>query len=403
MPTYEELLAAGAEPAEAPKGKGLTYEQLVAAGAEPLVPKDAGTDARRGVAGGMRPAVAPDDDIELQPTEGPPGLLRKAFPRATERSRREDPISNDPLAALIVQGIPAAGAGALLGGGVLGGAAAGAASDPEHPIRGALLGAAVPAVTGAPAAVRAADAAIGRAAVKAPSMVSAGESVGSATGAYLGYGGGPVGSYVGHKIGSKIGAAGGRLADRGIEALADRHLARTAQFPRPPAYSPPTFPAEPLPRGGPIIDADIIHQPAAPPAPLLLGPAAIPLGPMTKPLGPLAPQPSPLPDLPPGAFGLPAFDEFGMPLTKAGPPAANHATVGGATNPGGLRADVIRDAAKARGETMPAPGPPDVEGTLGADLAKSVRLLDELRAGKITAQQAIAAGLSPGIVAKVLH
>lgn len=201
-----------------------------------------------------------------------------------------------------------------------------------------------------------------------------------------------------------------------VSSLAQRHLLRTA--------------AAAAPKALPMALEDILAQTS--PETVSARPA----------LAPLASEPLPSPAMPPGAFGAPMVDEFGMPLTRGGP--VNHPTVGGATNPGGLRpevvrgqlalppmptafsvyepppfragpmrptidvrpeipglhADVVRDAkALARAPVQETA----MEEALGGDLAKSVRLLDELRAGKITAQQAIDAGLPPGIVAKALH
>lgn len=378
--TYEELLAAGAEPADEPKkGKGLTYEQLLAAGAEPVPGHDPRAAAR-----GMRPEPKPDEvdailgdygkhDVNRM-LQGRKDLITTPEDRVRldDRRQREDPIKNDPLAGMIMQGIPAAGAGAAVAGltgvPILGNAVQGAMMDPDHPIRGAALN----MVPGVPGAVRQADNAIGSTALSrvnaGSSLVPAAKAAGTAAGTIAGHSVVPyVGAPIGAALGSKLGGAAGRGADSIVGAIGRRHLLKTA------AAAPPI---------APDVLADILAQ-TEPRAPL----------------PPLAPQPGPAPAMPTGAFGAPMFDEFGMPLTKGGP--VNHPTVGGATNPGGLRADVVRDAAAFR--AAPPEAQPGVESVLGDQLAKSVRLLDELRAGKITAQQAIDAGLPSGIVAKALH
>lgn len=383
-----------------------------------VVPESKGYDPRA-PARGMRPEPKPDEDIQLQSTEEPPGFLRKAFPRATERSRREDPISNDPLAGMIVQGIMAHGAGALVGGAtgvpILGQAAQGAVQAPEHPF----VGAGLSMIPGVPGAVGQADRAIGRIAqgrVSAgKSFVPAASAAGTAAGTMVGHSAVPyVGAPIGAALGAKLGASGGRLADRAVGALGQRHLLRTA------AAAPPIPPAE----LGAILAQT---EPAATRAPL----------------APLVHQPLPEPQLPPEMLRGPpsaSFDEFTRPGGAAG-----HATIGGATAAGPLRADVpmaqlalppMPPAAFAAYEPPPfTAGPmkpvidvrpeipglhadvardarallrspvqgPAIEDTLGADLAKNVRLLDELRAGEITAQQALDAGLPSAIVKKALH
>jgi hypothetical protein len=302
----------------------------------------------------MRPDVAPDEVTaeDVKPDYGKHDVRRtlqgvndlittpEARAAAKGRQQAEDPIRNDPLAGMIVQGIPAAGLGVVAGGLVrpaLGplvqGMTTGAASTPDHPLAGAALG----AIPGIPGALGAADTAVGRFALARAAADKSFEATGKALGAGVGatvghHAGGFVGAGVGAGIGSKVGGMAGRGADTLVDALADRYLARTAQFPRPNAYQPPPFSAAAESPRGPTIDADLVHAPTAPGAQRLLGPAPIELGPIPAraPLAPLAPEPLPPPSsVPPGALGTPHVDEFGAPLTEAGP--KGHLTVGGKT------------------------------------------------------------------------
>jgi hypothetical protein len=347
-----------------------------------VVPEAKGYDPRAS-ARGMRPEPKPDDVDEIAGDYGKRDVRRTlqgvndlvTLPGDAEaaKARRDaqDPIQQDPLAGMLVQGILAHGAGAFTAGAtgvpILGQAAQGAVQAPEDPLTGAALS----MIPGVPGAVGQADRAIGRAAqarVSAgKSFVPAGTAAGTAAGTMIGHRAVPyVGAPIGAALGAKGGAALGRLADRGVGALGQRHLLRTA------AAAPAVAPAE--------LEA-ILAQTEPPPA--------------RASLAPLVPEPLPAPPLPRGAFGSPTFDEFGMPLTNPGQASANHATLGGATVPN-LRADVIRDAQAFRA------APPDpVHDALGSQLAESVRLLDELRAGKITPKQALDAGLPPAVVAKV--
>lgn len=200
-------------------------------------------------------------------------------------------------------------------------------------------------------------------------FIPAGKAAGTAVGTMAGHSAVPfVGAPVGAWIGSRVGGAAGGMADRAIGRIAGQAA-----------------------------------RPLAADSGLLLSEAAT-----RRPLAPLVP----------GASRVPVeayFDEItGQPLTNIGKPVysealKNHATVGGGTVPNGLRADVVRAAAAARAEAMPPPGPParaaadPLPDTLGADLAKTVGLLDDLRAGRITAQQARDAGLPSAIIAKALR
>lgn len=410
MPTFEELQAAGAVPGDAPpNGKGLTFEQLQALGAEP---GSASPSRPSRPLPGMRPEPKPDEvlpgDVRPDYTKhdaasyfggGGDSIITLPGTREAKRARieRDDPIRNDPLAGMIMQSIPAAGAGAVAAGltrlaapaasSLIGGATTGALSDPDHPLTGALLG----AIPGAGAAARGADLAIGKAALARAgekTFENAGKVAGAGAGATVGHkAAGFVGAGLGAGAGAKVGGAAGRLADRGVEALADRYLARTAQLPAGPLYTPPTFPGAAPGRGGPIIDADMVHAPPAPGVPLQLGPASR--------LAPLVPSPRPQPaSAPNGAFGTPFLDDFGVPVTRAGQGGFLPTDAPTGAGAGPLRADVVRDAAAFR--RAPYDAQP-VQDLLGDQLANSVRLLDELRAGKITAKQAIDAGLPSGI------
>jgi hypothetical protein len=312
---------------------------------------------------GMRPAPKSDVDLGIEggpiTAPVPTNPLRQAFPRATARSHAEDPIEHDPLAGAIVQSIPAAGAGALgaaasraLGAGplmtrVISNAAGGAASDPEHPIRNAAIGAAIPAV---PGAIRAADNAIGEAAlnrVTSPATSNAtSKGIGTVAGTLIGgkVGGVPgaaVGGYLGNKAGQAVSAGVDKVAGR----LAERHLARTAA------------------------------PPAAPQAP---------------PLAPLEPQGAPPAQMPPGLFGKePLIDEItGEPVTGLhAPPVENHATVGGGTV-AGARPGI-------------GPGSNNIEARLKASIEILSKLREASANGTLTPQleqEAIDSGISPATV-----
>lgn len=400
-----------------------------------------------------RPSVKSDVELGIESplAEPPRGLLERLAPAPDRtnydpnlpysRRQAEDPIQNDPLAAAIVQGIPAAGAGALVasatGVPILGMAAQGAIQDPEHPIRGAALN----MIPGIPGAVRQADNAIGRASLARvgtdKSFVPAGKALGAATGAYAGHhAAGFVGGGVGMHIGGKLGAKAGELADRAVGSLADRYLSRTAQFPDAAAtYTPPAFPSAPEAPRGPVVDAEVVHAPEASPAPRLLGPRESPPPPPRKPLAPLVPQGPSIMER-----ALRRFDEIsGEPLTNGGkppPPATNTATHGGATNAGGkgvtaaqvreapapdlahadtqvapssLRDDVVKAAKQFR--EAPPETPPEVPpaDTVEGKLAASIKILDNLRKAKANGtltpemeQEAVNAGIPQANVARVL-
>lgn len=130
----------------------------VAAQAAPGANK--GPEARAAASGaGMRPAPAPDTDIQMAP--GQRGIPFNPIPHATERSRAEDPVAHDPLAQGVLAGVVGGGAGTLAGeaAGALGatasriaaGGAGGAVANKMQggsAVTGAVLGAALPA-TGA--------------------------------------------------------------------------------------------------------------------------------------------------------------------------------------------------------------------------------------------------------------
>jgi hypothetical protein len=394
--------------------------------AEKAPPVDMGPEARRASRlGGMRPS-AKADEVSAEDVQGDYGKrdLNKIIQgrrssittpedSAAEKARHnaEDPIQNDPLAAMIVQGIPAAGAGAFVGGAtgvpILGQAAQGAAMDPEHPLLGAALG----AIPGVPGAIGQADRAIGRLALDAPSLVPAGRAAGAAAGTYFGHkAGGFVGAGVGAGVGAKAGGAIGRAADRGVEALADRHLARTAQFPRPTTYEPPASSPVSTRPSGPIVDAEIVHAPEAAAARRALGPVSR--------LAPLVPEPIPESRMPEG-FGRtrgPKLDEItGEPLTNAGKPSTtqtNHATNGAGTavipkgeKIGDLRSDVARDAKEFANAPTDVAEPPIDD--VGAKLAKSVEILGKLKSAKAAGtltdkmvQDALDAGMPASAVEK---
>lgn len=434
--TYEELMAAGAEPGdEKPKGKGLTYEQLLAAGAEPVATHDP-RPLR-----GMRPDPKADEVDEIMGDYGKRDVRRTLQGRqdritlpgaGEERDKRAvatDPIHNDPLAGAILQGLVGYGAGAAatpIVGQLAGRMIGGAVSSPDDPLAGAALA----AIPGVPTAARNADRIVGNAAqarvAAGKSFVPAGTAAGTAAGTMAGHAAVPyVGAPIGAALGAKGGAMLGRAADRGVESLANRRVMQMAKA-APPAELPPGLFAE--------------DAPPAPPtrAPLQLGSAPIELGPISRApvptdyVGPrqLGPMPDPLfaqytpPARPAGPMSVvqdaeivrrtplaplvpqgptweqrmaPHLDEIsGDLLTNAGKPsplAPTHATVGGKT---GVisKADIARDAAAFRAG---APEASPVNDVLGEQLAKSVRLLDELRAGAISIDDAVAAGLPRGV------
>lgn len=132
-----------------------------------------------------------------------------------------------------------------------------------------------------------------------------------------------------------------------------------------------------------------------------------------QPLAPLVSRPPAIPtELPPGFPRGPLLDDFtGAPVTNGGrlAPLGNHATHGGATNPGGrlppdleamFRADVARDA---KAFAAAPPDAPAVNDVLGDRLAASVRILDDLRAGKITVDEAVKAGLPRGVAQRAVR
>lgn len=363
---------------------------------------------------GMRPEPKSDVDLGIEsPAIGPQAVprlnpLREAFPRATARTHAEDPIVNDPLAAAIVQGIPAAGAAALVGGGaaamgagrtlsqVLGGAAGGAASNPEDPLTGAVVGGALPL---AGPAMRAADNAVGRTAqfaVDHPAIVTrpiqaAGGAMGAGMGAATaGAPGAVAGSYLGKKAGDIL----ARRASSSIQGTAERYAARK------------TFALQ-NEGGGSVRDyMNLEPQPLAP-EPAAAG---------------AAPDPVPLPPPPPPA-GTNVAEALDGPLrlAPAGTGLGNGARAAPAARATALEpltaAKVARDARAIRdseGSFGPAsvtretaeraPKPADVAG----DLQASIKILSQLRdaraAGKLTpamAQQAIDAGVPAALVRRV--
>lgn len=413
MPTYEELLKAGATPGAPapPKGKGLTYEQLVAAGATPANSTPSDAPLR-----GMHPADA-QDKVPTGPVfadrHGAPTTPANAPGTSAYEARHAGDEMNDPgaqaltgvamaapLAAAAGLGATAAGAGRLVPSivGATGGAAE-SAMQGGNPVVGAALG----AIPGAGGALRATDDAIGRAALNRAAtagekhgLETFGRRAGTVAGIVGGgHHGGVVEALAGGHFASKAGAYAGRVGDRVLDRaagpLADRYISRNI-FPEVPltSYAGPIRPALGPVWNSPVVDTDFVRS-GAPFTPEAPAPVRG-LLPERSPLAPLrSTAPSDLERLAPG------FDEFtGHPLTRTGEGGFLPTDeVTGAAKPNTLRADVIRDTAKARGETMPAPGHAPVEDVLGAQLARSVRLLDELRAGKISVREAVAEGLPP--------
>jgi hypothetical protein len=460
--TDEEVATASAAPMAATKG--MTDDEVAAAMAPAAPKKDVGPEARRarGTAGGMRPEPKPDD-VSIEPDytkhdarlafQGRNDLITTPERRAasTARSQANDPIRNDPLAGMILQGLVAGGAGAAAGGAtkafapglskLVGGATTGAVANPDDPLTGAALG----AIPGIPAAAGAADRAIGQAALArttAPvskSFEAAGKMSGMSVGTVAGHHAVPfIGAPIGAAAGAKLGAVAGRAADSAVEALARRRLIQMAEAaPEPEAALLDALKSREA-LGGPAAESmartsdagsTLVLPRARLPAATGAGGARIPV---RTPLAPLVHE---------GPVGIPEsvnpFDE----LTGVGA-AKGHATVGEGTavlprarrlsilDENGrdllaadaapsLRADVARDAKALRSAPVEegggdisapfgAPGggsPPDA---LGAQLADSVRILDELtaakKAGLVTpamARAARKAGLPSRIVARV--
>lgn len=376
-------------------------------------PVDMGPEARRrsDVSRGMRPEMPPDDDVSVA-SDYAKHDVRKTLqgvndqittPEASEaqkaRSQAEDPIRNDPLAGMIVQGIPAAGLGVVAGGltryvapglaPLVQGATTGAASSPDNPLLGAALG----AIPGAKQAAGAADSAIGKAAlgnvrpVGSPPGLGArviAKSLGAAVG---GSTHGPLGLLVGHSYGGKIAPALSSAADNVTNALAERYLNQQADA---------TLAGRGLVHFGDV------------PAPPVGSPTSAPM----VNLSPLAHQPLPEATMVPnGALGTPFVDDFGVPVTKAGlggsVPGEAATNAGGKVLPPSLRDDVVRSSKAFRDDPYDtdAPATPDIED----QLARSVRMFGQLKsakaAGKLTPadiQDAVKAGMSPIAVAKVV-
>lgn len=413
--TYEELVALGAKPADAAP-KGLTYEQLLDLGAKPQT-VDAGPEARRVASGGgMRPE--PKSDEELGIDDGPQfgftgyskaGARGTAAPKGTailpggfpyQPGVTDDPIGNDPLAGMIVQSIPAAGLGTLAGGLVKGapavanavrGAVTGAASNPDHPLVGAAVGV-LPAV---PGLARSADEAIGRKAAEIatdPSRSLGAGKVASAVGKYAGK---AAGGAVGHSVGGLPGAAvgqhyGGKLgeqaagklagaADKAVDALAARWLARQA------------------PKAAEAAGVAAVPGLSAP-----VAPAAEAAPPMVR-LQPLQHDPLPTPQ---GVRPPPMLDEIsGEPVTEVGQGGFLDSEPVTAAGKPSLRADVAATAKGLKDAPYDAEAaPPD---SVSEQLARSVQILGDLQkakaANKLTPtmiQGAIKAGMPPGAVSK---
>lgn len=337
----------------------------------PRVDMGPGARAQRDVSGGARPSAKPDEvaPSDLRSDYSKHNAFRaiqgrndsittpEASAARDARAQREDPIKNDPIAGAIVQGIPAAGAGMLMGAAsralapaapllsrTVQAATTGAASTPDSPGKGALFGI---ATQGLPAA-RAADEAIGEAALDRVTAPGFGEGPGKlvkATGA-------AAGAAVGHKIagapGAVIGGAAGAgvptMISRGLDSLAqrlaERHMARMATLRAANAAET----AAPAVARAPL--APLAHEPLPPSEP------PVPPGAARGPAGPIGPN---------------AFDEGGGPVA----PAGNHATVGGATAAG------------------PRPGMSPAErgaaaGSLEDQLSRSVEILGDLRVASAT-------------------
>jgi hypothetical protein len=291
-------------------------------------PVDMGPEARRrsDVSGGMRPEPKSDDDITVA-SDYAKHDVRKTLqgindrittPEVSQaqkaRAQAEDPIRNDPLAGMIVQGIPAAGLGVVAGGltryvapglaPLVQGSTTGAASSPDNPALGAVIG----AIPGLGSASRAVDNAIGESALahvrpagSPPSAVAqfAGKWLGAGAGHSVG---GLPGAAAGHYFGGKVATAASAAADNVTNALAERYLNQQADQA--------------------LAGQGLVHfgDAAAPP----VGSA-----PMVN-LAPLAPAPVD-PYAAARRIGPNDFDAIDMP----GAPASNHATVGDATNAGG--------------------------------------------------------------------
>lgn len=409
MTDYERDLAAGGKPAMS------DYERDLAAGGKP-VGESSPTRPSDLPLRGMRPEPKPDD-AQLVIDQGNFATADRWKHKSPEDRRavtdRNSPLASDPILQMMVGGAMAAplaaGAAALapaglgtLVGGVVGGGAESAMQGGD-PVKGALLG----AIPGLPGLARTADTAVGNAALRRvtgnQSFEAAGKMAGAGLGATAGHhAAGIVGAGVGAGIGTKLGGATGRLADRGVGALGQRRMIQMANEASPAGMS-----AAELDKLSALDIARTVDEgsrsvvPRGAPHRATGYSADNPPIPPRKPLAPLVSEPrSPATRVPNGALGTPFLDEFGVPVTKAGQGGylPTEAPTGVGKSP--LAADVTRDARRFSAETPPAPGPPHVEDMLGADLAKSVRLLDELRAGKITQREAIAQGLPPGVAGR---
>ena len=353
------------EPKKPASGSGPASADDIALFADEPPKVEMGPEARRARQfGGMR-MPAPDDvstsDLKSDYTkrdirrtlQGRQDLISTpdARERRDARARREDAIANDPLAGAIVQGIPAAGAGIVAGNltrmaapglaPLVQGATTGAASSPDAPITGAVLG----ALPGVGSAARAADSAIGEAAFNRATTKGFGSGPGKVTkllgkgvGAVAGGAShGPLGVLVGHDLGGRAANAMSKAGDAATRALARRWLDREIAA---------------APMGAPVADLAAARNIAAlgsRAVPRATGftanPPPIPERPTMAP--PAAPEPIAAP--PPAAAlrKLKIIDENGRDLI-ANPPTPAES----------LRADVIRDAQRFRGqpyETGPSP------------------------------------------------
>ncbi len=408
MTDLEAALAAGGKIGET------DLDRALAAGGKVAPSIDAGPEARRAIFGGPK-FPEPKTDEELGIDSGPIGDYSKRDVRRTlqgrndsittpevrekrdVRAHREDVIANDPLAGMIAQGIPAAGAGIVAGGltrlaapamaPLVQGAVTGAASSPDAPLTGAALG----AIPGLPGAARAADRAIGEAAFNRATTAGFGDgpgpvarAAGKLTGMAVGSTHGPLGLLVGHDLGGRAASMFSKAGDAATSALARRWLDREIAGATVPDLGqlPPTSASATTP---PLVSlAPLEHRGATLPT-----------------------------SVPPGALGTPFLDEIsGEPITQAGQggflPEEAATNAGGKPAPSSLREDVARDARSIlRSPIQDEPGEPPAP--IESQLERSVRMLSELksaaRAGKVSSaqiQEALQAGMSPQAVAKTV-
>ena len=338
----------------------------------PGLTKDLGPEARRALepSRGMRPAPKFDDvsDEDVRPDYTKKNVMaiiggrqsdeRITLPERTEenRLRREanDPIAHDPLAGMIVQGIPAAGAGAVAAGlsraagaapwltRIAAGGTSGAVSSPDHPLVGAALG----ALPGVPGAARAAEQKIGEKALERslsqPTSGTAAKLVGQGIGAAAGHAvGGPVGGFAGIWAGGKATDAITKLGNGLAEKLASRHLARLAATAEPAVVSDVA--------GRMAGNATRQLPSAGEPLPFPSNPELEPLPP-AEPRAAQPPRTSEVPGIAKESddqFWRAAQREWGA-SPRNGILPGNHTTAGGKTNP--LGANPADEAAALRAE-----------------------------------------------------